>query len=166
MTIVHVTGVSTWGLYTKCTICMLRLVHDDYRTWGLYTKCTICRLRLVHDDYWPNAQFACFRCEYMMVIPFAQLHVQDCYNNIPNCDFEHWIPYYSTHHSWLCFSDFDRFCWVNCCLCFFAWVHFKVHLIWRICSSLTVRSRLRYESLTWIQNFDWDSNLQLGPTYL
>ena len=28
MTIVHVTDVSTWGLYTKCMICMLQLgVH-------------------------------------------------------------------------------------------------------------------------------------------
>ena len=48
--------------------------YDDYKTWGLFTKCMICMLWLVHDDYRPNAQFACFRCEYMMVV-FAQLHV-------------------------------------------------------------------------------------------
>ena len=52
MTIVHVTGVSTKGLYTKCMICMLWLVHEGYRTYGLYyTKCTICMLHeLVHCD--------------------------------------------------------------------------------------------------------------------
>ena len=49
--IVHVAGVSTHGLYIKCMICMLRLVHEDYRTWGLYTKFTICMLQvLVHCD--------------------------------------------------------------------------------------------------------------------
>ena len=32
-------------------------------------------LRLVHDDYRPNAQFACYRYEYMMLVLFAQLHV-------------------------------------------------------------------------------------------
>ena len=42
--------VSTWK-YTISSLCMLRLVHDDYRSWGLYTKSTVCMLRLVHDDY-------------------------------------------------------------------------------------------------------------------
>ena len=51
MTIIHVTDVSTWGLYTKCMICMLRLVHEGYRKWRLYTKCMIHMLRLVHEGY-------------------------------------------------------------------------------------------------------------------
>ena len=36
--------------------------------------------------------------------------LRDWYNNIPNCDGEHGISYYSTYHSRLCFSDSDRFC--------------------------------------------------------
>ena len=31
MMIVHVTGVSTSGLYTKYMVCMSWLVHEDYR---------------------------------------------------------------------------------------------------------------------------------------
>ena len=37
---VHVTGVNTWGLYTKCTICMLGQMHDLHVT-GVSTICTI-----------------------------------------------------------------------------------------------------------------------------
>ena len=43
---VHVTGISTRGFHTKCMVCMLRLVHEDYRTWELYTNCTSCMLQV------------------------------------------------------------------------------------------------------------------------
>ena len=32
MMIAHVTGVSTYGLYTECMICMLWLVPENYMT--------------------------------------------------------------------------------------------------------------------------------------
>ena len=59
MTIVHVTDVSTWGLYTKCMICMLWLVHEV----------------IGHGDYIPNVRFACYRCEYIVLVLVIQLHV-------------------------------------------------------------------------------------------
>ena len=40
--------VRTWK-YPIRSLCKSRLVHDYYRIYGLYTKCTICMLRLVHD---------------------------------------------------------------------------------------------------------------------
>ena len=70
-------------------------------------------------------------------IPNALCMLQDCCNNIPNCDCEHGISYYSTYRSWLYFSDIDcfgmdlvssRFCWVICSLSFYpyqciSWVY-------------------------------------------
>ena len=32
-------------------------------------------LQLIYDDHRPNAQFACYRYEYMMLVLFAQLPV-------------------------------------------------------------------------------------------
>ena len=32
-------------------------------------------LQLIPDDHRPNAQFACYRYEYMMLVLFARLHV-------------------------------------------------------------------------------------------
>ena len=34
----HDAGIGTCGLYTRWTICRLRLVPNDYRTWGSHTK--------------------------------------------------------------------------------------------------------------------------------
>ena len=106
----------TWGLYTKCTICMLRLIHDDYRTCGLYTKCTICMLRLVHNDY------ICTIAWYGTVtIIFLIVTV--------NMEYRIIVLYCSR----LGFLDFDRFCWIwffsfllLIAVGFFAWVRFKV----------------------------------------
>ena len=45
MTMVHVTGVSTWGFYMKCMICKLRLVHKNYlyncMSWDWYNNILI-----------------------------------------------------------------------------------------------------------------------------
>ena len=59
MTIVPVTGVCTCGLYTKCKICMLWLVHEDHMTWGL------------HNKSW----FTCYRYGYIVLVLVVQLHV-------------------------------------------------------------------------------------------
>ena len=86
----------------------------------------------------------------------------DCYNNIPNCDCEHGI-YYSTHSSWLCFSDFDCFYWIWFFLFqlliavgFFAWVRFKVSLGLENVQFCNCSNAIS----TW--NFDFDSELGLG----
>ena len=50
-------------------------LHVTVNTWWSSAKCTICMLQLIHDDHWPNAQFACYMYEYMMLVLFAQLHV-------------------------------------------------------------------------------------------
>ena len=48
-----------------------------YCTWWLNIKWTICMLQLIHDNHRPNAQFVCYRYEYMMLVLFALLHVTD-----------------------------------------------------------------------------------------
>ena len=56
--------------------CIIDILHDaGVVTWWLNTKWMICMLQLIHDDHRPNAQFACYRCEYMMMVSFVQLHV-------------------------------------------------------------------------------------------
>ena len=110
----------------------------------------------------------------------------DCHNNIPNCDCEHGILYYRTHRSWLCFSDFDRFCWILffsflllIAVGFFAWVQFKVSLglenVQFSNGMITTSMRifdldselgLGLESSTWTRIFNWDLDLQRGPTYM
>ena len=63
---VHVIDVSTWGLYSMRVACF-RLVHADCTcyscwtvgTWVWYTKC----------------MFACYRCEYIVLVLVVQLHV-------------------------------------------------------------------------------------------
>ena len=154
MTIVHVTGVSTWGLYTKCTICMLWLVHEDYRTWRLYTKCMICMLQVwVHCD----GIICTIACYGIITIIFLTVIVNIEYHIIV------FIPRDSVFQIWIVSAAFSSscFCWVTCSLilCISAVLG---EFDWRICSSLTVRSQLWYESATWI----WNLDLQLGPTYL
>ena len=60
--------------------------------------------------------------------PWHNWMLQDWCNNIPNCDCEQGISYYSTYHSRFCFSDINhfctdfvssRFCWVICSLSFY-----------------------------------------------
>ena len=58
-------------LHDNCILCTL---HDaGIGTLWLYTKWTICILRLVHDDHRPNAQFACYRYDYTVLVLFAQI---------------------------------------------------------------------------------------------
>ena len=157
MMFVHVTDISTLGLYTKCMICMLRLVHEDYRTWRLYTKCMICMLQVwVHCD----GSICTIACYGIGTIIFLIVIVNMEYHIIV------FITRDSVFQIWIVSPEigYSRFCWVNFSLCFFAWVRFKV--CWRNCSSLTVCSQLRYESSTCVRNMDWHSNLQLGPKYL
>ena len=98
----------------------------------------------------------------------------DWYTNIPDCDCEHGIWHYYIYLSWLGVSDNYHFCWiwffsfllVNFSLCFFSWVLYKVRLSWRICSSLTIRLQLRYESSLVLRTWTGNLDLQLGPTYL
>ena len=62
----------------------------------------------------------------MMIVPF--LHnciLQDCYNNIPDCDGEHGISYYSTYHFATLLSDTNRFC-MDFIVCVSLHVRFKV----------------------------------------
>ena len=104
--------------------------------------------------------------------------IWDCYNNIPNCACEHGISYYSTLSLATGFFRFRSFLLnlvlfvsaVNCSwfLCMSAFQGWNARLKgwgWRMCSSLTVRSRLQWESSTWTRNLDWDSNLRLGLEY-
>ena len=54
MMIVHVTDVSTWGLYTKCMICMLQVgVHcaDIIFTIACYGIGTILLIVIVNIEY-------------------------------------------------------------------------------------------------------------------
>ena len=138
--------VSTWK-YTICSLCMFQLVHDDYRTWGLYTKCTICMLwLLVHDGF--ICTIACYgigsiiflivtvNVEYIIVVTTCHsvfqilivlLHLVLLVSAV-NC-------------SWfLCMSEVQG--------------EFGVDESW---SSVTVWSRLQYESSTWTRNLDGDS---------
>ena len=56
--------------------CIVDTLHDaGIVKWGLNTKWKIYMLQSIHDDHRPNAQFACYRYEYMMLVLFAQLHV-------------------------------------------------------------------------------------------
>ena len=128
---VHVTGVSTCGLYTKWTICMLWLVHEDYRTWRLYTKCMICMLQV-----WVRYGIICtIACYETGTIIFLTVIVNMEYHIIV------FIPHDSVFQIWIVSVAFgsSRFCWVTCSL--FLWMSAVLgEFDWRICSSLTVCS--------------------------
>ena len=137
------------GAYKVMT---LLLVHGNTQyarsmfrisTWRLYHFCTIACYGTVTIIF----LIVIANMEYHIIVLFAR-------------DFAFQILNVSAEFSSSCL------CWVNCSLCFFAWVWFKLHWSWRICSSLTGRSRLRRESLTWTRNlelvlglFDWELGL-------
>ena len=120
MMIVHVTGVSTWGLYTKCTICMLRLVHEDYRTWGLYTKCMICMLHVWVHCAGIICTIACYGIGTIKIFLIVIVNME--------YDIIVFIAHDSVFQIWIISAEFgsSRFCWVNFSLCFFTWVRFMV----------------------------------------
>ena len=74
--------VHEFTLYALSLICLIHdnsiidTLHDaGIVTWWLNTKLTICMFQLIHDEHRPNAQFACYRYENMMLVLFAWLHV-------------------------------------------------------------------------------------------
>ena len=94
--------------------------------------------------------------------PLHNCMLRDWYNNIPNCDCEHGISYYSTYRSRLCFLDIDRscmdfissrLCWVICSLSFYpcqriSWVCGFHNLPSFAAASFNLGLGLRLESLT------------------
>ena len=87
--IAHVTDVRTWGLYSMLVACF-GLGHDDctcYRCWymgNIHYACSMFRIStwrlyllqvLIHGYGTSNAQFACYRCEYIVLVLVVQLHV-------------------------------------------------------------------------------------------
>ena len=131
----HVSGVSSWWLSH-----LHKLHVPGVSTWCLYHFCTI-------------ACYGTVTIIFLIVTVNMEYHIIELIAR----DFAFQISIVSAEFG----SSY--FCWVNCSLCFYALVQFKVHWSWRICSSLTVRSRLRHESSTWTPNLnlDWDSNLRL-----
>ena len=72
----HDAGNGTCGLYTKWTICRLRLVHNDYMTWGLHPK--------IYD----------FHVTGVITWRLYHLHnfkLRAWYNTLPNRDCEHGV---------------------------------------------------------------------------
>ena len=119
MTIVPVTGVSTWGIYTKCMIFMLQLgVHVlllfvQLHVMGLVQQFLIV---IVNMEY------------HIIVFIVRDLVFQIC---IVSAEF------YSSRFCWVIFKFV--FLWMSA-------VHGEFD--WRICSSPTVCSQFRYESST------------------
>ena len=69
--------IDTWQLYCR------HFAWAGIVKWWLNTKWTICMLQLIDDDHRPNAQFACYMYEYMMLALPARLHVMwlgQCYS--------------------------------------------------------------------------------------
>ena len=137
-------GMEIHSMLAAC----FRLVHDD---------CTKCTLHVTGVSTWWLYHFCTIACYGTVTIIFLIVTVNMEYHIIVLIarDFAFQISFISAEFG------FSRFCWVSCSLCFFAWVRFKVRWSWRICNSLTVQSRLRHKSLTWTQNLNLDSNLQL-----
>ena len=132
---------------------MLRLVHEDCRTWRLYNKCPICMLQVWVHCASISCTIACYgfvRMIFLIVIVNMEY------------DIIVFIVRDSVFQIWIVSAEFgsSRFCWVNFILCFFVWVRFMVHLIWRIHS--LADAQLRYKSLTLICNL----KLVLGFEFL
>ena len=64
---------------------------------------------LVHDDYIPNVQLHVAGVSTWWLYHLHNCMLLDLYNNIPNCDCEHGISYYSTYRSRLCFFTHRSF---------------------------------------------------------
>ena len=151
-------------LYTKCMICMFRLVHEYYRAWRLYTKSTICMLQVwVHCDC-IICTIACYRIGTIFLLVIVNMEYDIIVFIVPNLVFQIWIISAKFGSS--------RFCWVNFSL-FLCMSVVHGEFVWRICSSLTVCSQFLYESSTWIRNLKlvlgtWIFNYELGqePTYM
>ena len=114
--------ISTWRFYHVHFAC--------YRYWFMIIEPDAYSMSqvLVHDDYIPNAQLHVTGVSTWWLYDLHSCMLRDWYNNIPNCDCEHGISYYSNYRSRLCFSDIHRFCmdlisssfcWVICSLSFY-----------------------------------------------
>ena len=130
--------VSTWK-YTICSLCMLRLIHDDY-------ICTIAGYGTVYNNI-PNCD-----CEHGISYYITWL------------DFDRfcWIWLFSFNCRWfLCMSAFqDEFGFE------LSQLHFKkLFSNYSICDfDKDLQPGLGSSTGIWI--FTWDSDLLLGPTYL
>ena len=118
-------------------------------TWRLMLQ------MLVHVDYTPNAWFACYRWEYIVLVIFLQFQVMELvqYLVIVIVNMEYYIIIFIVRNSvfqlWIVSAEFgsSRFCRVQFILflCMSA-VHGEFDL--RICSSLALWSQFRCESST------------------
>ena len=99
--IVHVTDVSTCGLYSMLVACfrlVLTIVPvSGVGTWVLYIKWIICMIQVWVHCAGISCSIACYGIGTI----------------IPDCDCQHGIFYYRIHCSRLGISDMNRFCWVK-----------------------------------------------------
>ena len=156
--------ISTWGLHTKCMICMLRLVHEDHRTWRLFNKCMIWMLQVWVHCAGVSCTIACYVIgTIMFLIVSLNMKYDVIIFIIHNAVFQIWIIWaeFGSSRFFLCMSA----------------VHDEFD--WRICSSLTVCLQFQYESSTGTRylkhvlglefstgNLDWNWELGLEPTHL
>ena len=108
----HDAGNGKCGLYTKWTICRLRLVHNDYMTWGLHTK--IYDLHVTDVITW-------------RLYHLHNFELRAWYNTLPNRDCEHGVLHSQNYRLWLCFLTSFIYVWISF-LCIFVDIAFWVSL--------------------------------------